>query len=211
MSMAMRESGLQRGAAAPPFQLLAVASSAGGVRALTRLLHGLPDEFAVPVVIVQHLDPRHETVIAQVLERHCRLPVKLAEHEEKAKPGNVYIAPPDRHLFIGSDSVLTLADGELVHFVRPSADLLFESAAGAYGATAIACVLTGTGSDGSMGVRAVKARGGTVIVEDPDSAEFRGMPDAAVEAAAVDFVLPLDEIVPVVRRLVEAGRSRPPI
>ena len=205
--MAVPETGLQQGGAAPPFQLLVIASSARGVRALTRLLNGLPDGFAVPVVIVQHLDPRHETVIAQVLERHCQLPVKLAEHEEKAKPGNVYVAPPDRHLFIGADSVLTLADGELVHFVRPSADLLFESAAGSYGASTIACVLTGSGADGSMGVRAIKARGGTVIVEDPDSAEFKGMPEAALEAAAVDFVLPLSEIVPVVCRLVEAGRS----
>lgn len=196
----------QRGVAAPPFELVVIASSAGGIRALVRLLSDLPAEFDVPVLIVQHLDPRHETVIAQVLERHCELPVKLAEHEEKAKPGIVYVAPPDRHLFIGADTVLTLTDGELVHFVRPSADLLFESAAGAYGASTIACVLSGTGSDGSMGVRAIKDRGGTVIVQDPDLAEFRGMPDAAVEAAAVDFVLPLAEIVPVVRRLVEAGR-----
>jgi two-component system, chemotaxis family, protein-glutamate methylesterase/glutaminase len=189
-----------------PFQLLTVASSAGGVRALTQLLAGLPADFPVPVVIVQHLDPRHQTVIAEVLSRRCDMPVKLAEHEEKAEPGSVYIAPPNRHLFIGADSVLTLADGELVHFVRPSADLLFEAAAGAYGSLTIGCVLTGSGGDGAMGVRAIKARGGTVIVEDPDLAEFRGMPDAALAAAAVDFVLPLTEIAPVVRRLVQAGR-----
>ena len=189
-----------------PYQLLTVASSAGGVRALGELLDGLPDDFDVPVVIVQHLDPRHQTVIAEVLGRHCLLSVKLAEHEEQAKPGTVYVAPPNRHLFIGPDSVLTLADGELVHFVRPSADLLFESAAGAYGPSAIACVLTGSGADGAMGVRAIKSRGGTVIVQDPALAEFRGMPDAALEAAAVDFVLPLAEIAPVVRRLVKAGR-----
>jgi len=189
-----------------PFQLLTVASSAGGVRALTQLLIGLPADFPVPVVIVQHLDPRHQTVIAEVLGRHSDMPVKLAEHEEQAKPGTVYVAPPNRHLFIGADSVLTLADGELVHFVRPSADLLFEAAAGAYGPSTIGCVLTGSGGDGAMGVRAIKARGGTVIVEDPDLAEFRGMPDAALDAAAVDFVLPLAEIAPVVRRLVQAGR-----
>ena len=190
-----------------PFQLVTVASSAGGVRALAQLLTGLPGDLPVPVVIVQHLDPRHQTVIAEVLGRHCPMPVKLAEHEEQAKPGTVYVAPPNRHLFIGADSVLTLADGELVHFVRPSADLLFEAAAGAYGASTIGCVLTGSGGDGAMGVRAIKARGGTVIVEDPETAEFRGMPEAAVGAAAVDFVLLLEEIAPVVRRLVQAGRS----
>lgn len=194
------------GSSAEPYQILVIASSAGGVRALMQFLEGLPGGFAVPVVVVQHLDPRHETAIAEVLGRHTTLRVKLAEHEERAQPGTVYIAPPNRHLFIGSDSVLTLADSELVHFVRPSADLLFESAAGAYGGSAIACVLTGSGQDGAMGVRAIKSRHGTVIVQDPASAEFRGMPDSAIEAAAVDFVLPLDEIAPVICRLVEARR-----
>jgi two-component system chemotaxis response regulator CheB len=201
--MSSPESGVQPTVPDGPFRLVTIASSAGGVRGLGRLLADLPANFPVPVVIVQHLDPRHDTVIADVLARHCALPVKLAEHEERAKSGTVYVAPPNRHLFIGADGVLTLADGELVHFVRPSADLLFESAAGAYGDSTICCVLTGSGSDGSMGVRAIKARGGTVIVQDPDLAEFRGMPDAALAAAAVDFVLPLDEVAHVVTRLVE--------
>ncbi len=97
--------------------------------------------------------------------------------------------------------------GELVHFLRPSADLLFESVAGAYGPRAIACVLTGTGSDGAMGASAVKSRGGTVIVQDPALAEFKGMPEAAISAGAVDFVLPLDEIGTVICGLVEGNRS----
>jgi two-component system, chemotaxis family, protein-glutamate methylesterase/glutaminase len=204
--MTTPDSPVQGAGPSRPFQLVTVASSAGGVRALGQLLAGLPRDLPVPVVIVQHLDPRHQTVIAEVLGRRSEMPVKLAEHEEKAEPGTVYVAPPNRHLFIGSDSVLTLADGELVHFVRPSADLLFEAAAGAFGASTIGCVLTGSGGDGAMGVRAIKARGGTVIVEDPDLAEFQGMPEAALGAAAVDFVLPLDEIAPVVCRLVHAGR-----
>jgi two-component system, chemotaxis family, protein-glutamate methylesterase/glutaminase len=89
--------------------------------------------------------------------------------------------------------------------VRPSADLLFESVAGAYGPRAVACVLTGTGRDGAMGVSAVKSRGGTVIVQDPESAEFAGMPEAAVAGCEVDFVLPLDEIGSIVRGLVDVG------
>ena len=102
---------------------------------------------------------------------------------------------------------MALTHSALVHFVRPSADLLFESVAGAYGPRVIACVLTGTGSDGAMGVSAVKARGGTVLAQDPATAEFRGMPEAAIATGAVDFVLPLDEIAEVVVRLVEAGRT----
>jgi two-component system, chemotaxis family, protein-glutamate methylesterase/glutaminase len=205
--MTNRETGSQPTASAERYELVAVGCSAGGIRALSQLLGSLPREFPVPVVVVQHLDPRHETVIAEVLGRRTTLPVKLAQHEEQAKPGVVYIAPPNRHLLIGSAGTLTLSDSALVHFVRPSADLLFESAAGAHGPSVIACVLTGSGSDGAMGVGAIKSRGGTVIVQDPESAEFTGMPDAAVATGSADFVLPLGEIAAVICRLVEARRS----
>lgn len=131
--------------------------------------------------------------------RRTKLTVKLAEADEVVKPGVVYVAPPDHHLLVGARGVLTLSRSELVHFVRPSADLLFESVAGAYGAKVIACVLTGSGSDGAMGVSAVKARGGTVIAEDPKTAAFRGMPDAAMATGTPDFVLSLDEIAGVAR------------
>jgi two-component system chemotaxis response regulator CheB len=184
--------------------IVAIASSAGGIRALSQVLGGLPSGFPVPVVVVQHLDPHHQTVIADILGRRSALKVKLAEANEHAAPGTIYVAPPNRHLLVGADGELTLSSSELVHFVRPSADLLFESVAGAYGPHAIACVLTGSGSDGAMGVTAVKSRGGTVIAEDPESAEFKGMPDAAVGTGSVDFVLPLNEIADVIGALVES-------
>ncbi|SNX62735.1 two-component system chemotaxis response regulator CheB [Streptomyces sp. TLI_55] len=186
------------------YAIVAVASSAGGVQGLIALLGALGPDLPVPVLVVQHLDPRHRTVIAEVLSRRTDLMVKLAEDGERALPGTVYIAPPDRHLLVGSDGVLTLSRTELVHFVRPSADLLFESVAAAYGPRAIACVLTGTGRDGAMGLDAVKSRGGTVLAQDPLTAEFKGMPQAAVDTGAVDYVLPLEEIPAVIRGLVEA-------
>ncbi|HEX6933846.1 MAG TPA: chemotaxis protein CheB [Streptosporangiaceae bacterium] len=190
-----------------PYGIVAVAASAGGITALGHVLGGLPPGFSVPVVVVQHLDPRHKTIIAEVLGRRARMPVKLAEDGERAKPGTIYVAPPNRHLLVEAEGTLMLSSSELVHFLRPSADLLFESVAGSYGSRAIACVLTGTGSDGAMGATAVKSRGGTVIVEDPEMAEFKGMPEAVVAAGAVDFVLPLDEIATVIRGLVEATPS----
>ncbi|GCD34934.1 chemotaxis protein CheB [Streptomyces chrestomyceticus JCM 4735] len=193
--------------AADHYEVVALASSAGGIKALTAVLGALGPDLAVPVLVVQHLDPRHRTIIAEVLSRRTALRVKLAEAEERARPGTVYIAPPDRHLLVGPGGTLTLSGSELVHFLRPSADLLFESVAGAYGAQAIACVLTGTGSDGSMGVDAIKSRGGTVIAEDPRTAEFKGMPEAAVGTGSVDFVLPLEEIAAVIRGLVETKRQ----
>ena len=187
-----------------PYGILAIAASAGGITALTRVLGGLPVGFSVPVVVVQHLDPRHQTIIAEVLGRRVKLPVQLAQEGQQAESGMIYVAPPNRHLLVEGGGRLTLSSSELVHFVRPSADLLFESVAGSYGHRAIACVLTGSGSDGAMGVTAVKARGGTVIAEDPQLAEFKGMPEAAVASGSVDFVLPLDEIASVICGLVEA-------
>jgi two-component system chemotaxis response regulator CheB len=192
----------------PQFGVVALASSAGGVTALSTLLGVLPPDLPVPVLVVQHLDPRHETVIAEVLKRRTPLAVTLARDGEPTKPATVYVAPPDRHLLAQGDGSLGLSATELVHFVRPSADLLFESVAGAYGDRAIAIVLTGSGSDGAMGVRAIHARGGTVIVQDIASAEFNGMPRAAAETGVADFVLPLDEIGPVVCRLVMPGVTR---
>jgi two-component system, chemotaxis family, protein-glutamate methylesterase/glutaminase len=190
-----------------PFGIVAIAASAGGVTALGRVLGGLPAGFPVPVVVVQHLDRRHKTIIASVLERRAQMPVSLAEDRERAQPGRIYVAPPDYHLLVGTGRTLTLTSSELVHFVRPSADLLFESVAATYGPQAIACVLTGSGSDGAMGVSAIKSRGGTVIVEDPDLAEFKGMPQAAVAAGAADFILPLDEIATVICGLVKVSPS----
>ena len=153
---------------------MAIAASAGGLRALSAVIGKLPADLPVPVLVVQHLDPRHETVIADILARRSKLKVKLAEHGEAALPGVVYFAPPDRHLLIEEDGRLALTLSELVHFVRPSADLLFESVAGSFGPRAIACVLTGSGTDGAMGVRAIKSRGGTVLAQDPAEAEFSG-------------------------------------
>ena len=190
-----------------PYDIVAIAASAGGITALGRVLGSLPGGFPVPVLVVQHLDPRHKTVIAEVLGRRAKIPVKLAGEGEKAEPGTIYVSPPNRHLLVGADGVLTLSNSELVHFVRPSADLLFESVAGSYGPRAIACVLTGTGSDGAMGASAVKSRGGTVIAEDPGTAEFKGMPEAVVASGSVDFILPLDEIATVIRGLVEVVAS----
>ncbi|MEU0266606.1 chemotaxis protein CheB [Nocardioides sp. NPDC006303] len=189
------------------FDVIAIGSSAGGITALGLLLADLAADLPVPLLLVQHLDRRHETVIAEVLQRRSRLRVKLAEDGESAAPGIVYIAPPDRHLLVREGGVLTLTESELVHFVRPSADLLFESVAATYGDRAIACVLTGTGVDGSMGVTAVSDRGGTVIVEDPETAEFNGMPEAAAATGAAAFVLPLDQIASVLDGLVRQRRA----
>ena len=134
--------------------------------------------------------------MADILSRRTPLQVKQAEEAERIGVGCVYIAPPNRHLLVNADGSLSLTHTELVHFVRPSADLLFESVAASYKDRAIAVVLSGSGSDGAMGVQAIKKMGGTVLAQDKDSAEFFGMPRAAAQTGCVDFALPLEEIAP---------------
>src|SRR5262245_34127043 len=176
------------------FEVVAIASSAGGLAALTSLVSGLPDDFPAALLVVQHLDPRHRSLMAEILSRRTALVVRQARDQDSIVAGTVYVAPPDNHLLANADGTLSLTQSELVHFVRPSADLLFESVAAAYRDRAIAVVLTGSGSDGSMGVEAIKKMGGTVIAQDEASSEFFAMPSAAIETGKVDFVLPLDEI-----------------
>ena len=184
------------------FEIVAVAASAGGLTAVGRVLESLPRDFAASIVIVQHLDPRHRSLMADILSRRTSLRVKEASDGEFLQVGAVYIAPPNYHLLVNSDRSLSLTSTELVHFVRPSADLLFESVAASFKDRAIAVVLSGSGSDGAMGVKAIKKMGGTVVIQDEKTSDFFGMPGAAMTTGCVDFVLPLAEIAPALVRLV---------
>ena len=187
------------------FDVIAIASSAGGLKAVSLVLTALPAGFPPSILVVQHLDPRHRSLMAHILSRRTVLPVKEAEEADKLQPGRVYIAPPNKHLLVNPDATISLSQSELVHFVRPSADLLFESVAGSFKERAIAVVLSGTGSDGSMGVQAIKKMGGTVLAQDEGSSEFFGMPHAAIQTGCVDFVLTLGEIPGALVTLVQTG------
>jgi two-component system chemotaxis response regulator CheB len=182
-----------------------IASSAGGIQGLGTLLGGLEAALPVPILVAQHLNRARETRIVNILSRSTALTVKLAEDGEEPAPGAVYIAPPDRHLCMRADGSLFLTREERVNYARPAADPLFESAAQVYGEGVIGCVLTGSDSDGARGVEAVKAHGGTVIVQDPGTAEFHGMPKAAVGTGQVDFVLALTDIASAITRLMQSS------
>jgi two-component system, chemotaxis family, protein-glutamate methylesterase/glutaminase len=190
-----------------PYEVVAIAASAGGLGALTSILGRLPRTFGAAIVAVQHLDPRHRSLMAEILGRRSALPIQQAVAGSRIQSGQVYLAPPDRHLLINPDGSVSLTQTELVNFVRPSADLLFESVAASFGKGAVAVVLTGTGHDGSMGVTAIKQRGGTVIAQDEASSEFFGMPSAAIRTGAVDFVLSLDEIPGALQSLIGGVRD----
>jgi two-component system chemotaxis response regulator CheB len=143
--------------------------------------------------------------MAEILARRTNLQVTQAAEGEMLRRGHVYVAAPNRHLLVNPDETLALTETELVHFLRPSADLLFKSVAAVFKQRAVAVVLTGTGSDGSMGLRAIKSTGGTVIVQDEASSEFFGMPGEAIRTGHADFVLPLDEIGPALITLIMRG------
>jgi two-component system chemotaxis response regulator CheB len=187
------------------FEIVALAASAGGLRALTEVLATLPTDFAAALVVVQHLDPRHRSLMAEILRRRTALRVQEAHEGDAIQPGLAYIAPPDHHLLVNPDFTVSLSQTELVHFVRPSADLLFESVAATYRERAIAVVLSGTGRDGAMGVKAIKKMGGTVIVQDEKTSEYFGMPDAAQQTGMADFILPLPEIAGALQTLVKGS------
>ncbi len=185
------------------FDIVAFAASAGGLNALTQVLGALPGDFPAAIVVVQHVDPRHPSRMADILARRTPLSVRQAGEGDRIAPATVLIAPPNKHLLVNGDGTLHLTQTELVHFVRPSADLLFESVAAGYRERAIAVVLSGSGMDGAMGVRAIHKTGGTVIAQDAHTSEFPGMPEAALATGLVHVALPLKEIGPKLRELVQ--------
>jgi two-component system, chemotaxis family, protein-glutamate methylesterase/glutaminase len=177
----------------PQFDVVAIGASAGGIEALHVVVGALPVQFPAAVLIVQHMDPRHKSMLASLLSRRSKLVVRQAISGESVQPATVHIAQPDMHL-IARDRRLVLTDTKLVHFSRPSIDLLFESVADEYGDRAIAVILSGSGMDGAAGIRAIKAKGGTTIIQDPAGAAHAGMPQAARATGCVDLTLPLEEI-----------------
>ena len=189
------------------FEVVGLAASAGGLNALSEVLSALPGDFPAAIVLVQHLDPNHKSLMAEILGRRTGLTVRQAADGDRIAPGGVWVAPPAHHLLVNGDGTLSLTRTELVHFVRPSADLLFESMAAGYRDRAIAVVLTGTGVDGEMGVRAVKKMGGIVIAQDQQTSEYFGMPGAAIKNGCVDHILPLNRIAGALIALVTGGAT----
>src|SRR5215469_16533484 len=175
------------------YDVVALGASAGGLNALSQVLRTLPKDFPSSIVVVQHLSPGYKSWIANLLGRSTTLKVKQAEHGEIMLPATVYIAPPDEHLLVGPGKV-QLAHSQLVHFSRPSIDLLFESVAGTYGSRSIGVILSGSNRDGAVGIRAIKEAGGTTIAQDPASSEFKVMPQAAIATGCIDFVVPITEM-----------------
>lgn len=170
--------------------------SAGGMAALRQLVSQLPAGFAAPVVIVQHIAANSDSYLVEYLGQHSALRVKEAEDKEALAAGTIYMAPPGYHLLIDPGPSLSLSVDPPVSFSRPSVDILFESAAVVMGRRAIGVVLTGANADGAAGLALIKKKGGTAIVQDPETAEACYMPRAALAATAVDYVVDIGQVAP---------------
>jgi two-component system, chemotaxis family, protein-glutamate methylesterase/glutaminase len=175
-------------------EAVVIGASAGAVEALSAILPALPRDFRLPVVAVVHIPPDRPSAMANLFQAKCQIPVREAEDKEPLAAGTIYFAPPDYHLLIEADKSLSLSGDEPVYFSRPSIDVLFESAADAYGPALIAIVLTGANSDGAKGLQAVVEAGGIAIVQDPGDAFASAMPAAAIQMCPGAHVMSLQAI-----------------
>jgi two-component system chemotaxis response regulator CheB len=189
----------------PTSRLVAIAASTGGPAALRQILAELPAGFPAPVLVVQHIARGFVQGLVTWLALTSRLTVKIAEDGEPLVGGTVYLAPDDRQLGVRDGGAILVKDVAASNGFRPSASFLFESAGGVFGSTAVAVILTGMGSDGVEGLRAVRAAGGTVIGQDESSSVVYGMPREALLAGLVDLELPLSEISKRLTELVTGG------
>ena len=182
-------------------EAVVIGASAGALDVLSNLLPGLPADYRLPILIVVHMPPDKTSLFAQLLRARCAIRVREAEDKEPIEPGVAYFAPPDYHLLVEQDKRLSLSDDEPVLFSRPSIDVLFESAADAYGGGLIGVVLTGANNDGANGLRAVVDAGGVAVVQEPGGAYASAMPRAAIAACPDARVLPVNEIAAYLREV----------
>ncbi|AWM39232.1 Chemotaxis response regulator protein-glutamate methylesterase of group 3 operon [Gemmata obscuriglobus] len=182
-------------------EAVVIGASAGAVDALSAVLPALPKGYPLPVMVVVHLPPDKKSVMAELFRGKCAVDVREADDKEPLTGGTVYFAPPDYHLLVEPDRRLSLSSEEQVHFSRPSVDVLFESAADAFGPGLVGVVLTGANADGARGLRAVLAAGGTGLVQTPTTAAAAAMPLAALAAHPAARALTLDQIAAHLREL----------
>lgn len=187
-------------------ELIVIGASAGGLIALNRVLTDLCSEFPA-IIVIQHLDPRHKSALAGLLSRKTKKSVKEAEDGEPFLRNRIYIGPPDEHVLV-SKGKIQLAHSRLIRFSRPSIDVTFAAVAATYGRKAIGIILSGSNRDGSDGIAAIKRAGGLTIAQDPATADYRVMPQAAIDTGCIDLVIALNQMGETISELIGRGKSR---
>jgi two-component system chemotaxis response regulator CheB len=186
-------------------RVIAIATSSGGLAALSEVLRGLPATLPAAILVLQHLSADQPSYLSEILGGRTGLAVQDAEAGMRLEHGVVCVAPPGVHLLVGADRRIVLSHLPPLNWCRPSADRMFASVGESYGALAIAVVLTGYGVDGAEGAQALRRLGGTVLVQDDATSAVTGMPRAARRAGSVDRVLPLGDIAAELESLVGGG------
>lgn len=176
------------------YEAIVVGVSSGGMNAMKVLFSILPEDFSIPVIIVQHVGSHSDNQWIKILNDKSNLYIKEADEKEKIERGTAYIAPANYHLLIGKNKTFSLTVDERVNFARPSIDVLFESAAEVYKSKLIGVVLTGSNNDGTNGIKRIKEYGGLAIIQDPKTAESAYMPASAITAVKADHILSLEDI-----------------
>jgi len=176
------------------FEAVVIGTSAGGIEALKIVLSKIKKPPSVPIIIVQHLSPRHESYLPAILMHESGHKVKEIDEKEKLVPGWIYIAPPNYHVIIEKNAIVSLTVEKRVSYARPSIDVLFESAADAFREKLIGVILTGANHDGAKGIKCIKDYGGHTVVQDPVQAYAAEMPRSALELIKPDAVFKLEEI-----------------
>jgi len=188
-------------AAARAIEAVVIGASAGGFEAMLAVLKGLPPTYPMPLVAVLHLPENHDSRLPELFGYRLALKVSEARDKEPLAPGVLYFAPSGYHLLVETDRTFSLSCEDRVSYARPSIDVLFETAADAYGKSLAGILLTGANYDGAAGLAGMKVAGGLTIVQDPATAEVPTMPEAAIRRMAPDLILPLAEIHSLLQRL----------
>ncbi len=183
-----------------PKYLIVIGCSAGGVKAICKLLSQWPISESHAIVIVQHIAEDSKDM-AEIISMRLHNKVQEAEDKQFIAANSIYLAPPGYHLLIEEDKSFSLSFDEKVKFSRPSIDVLFKSAAECYQTHLIAMILTGTNNDGSLGVKAVKEYGGLTIAQNPNEAEYSYMPQAGINTGCIDYILDLENIINTIQKI----------
>ena len=190
------------------YDAVLIGASAGSVEPLKEIISAFPAAFPASVFIARHVAPKAEPTLANVLQKTSQLPVKYPMDEEFYMPGVVYVAPPGNHMLLTYEKVW-IFPANFVYLPKPNIDLMFQSAANEFTDKAIGVLLSGAGSDGAIGIKAIKEKGGVTIVQSEASSEFPDMPRAAIATGAVDYALPPEVIGPAIVRLVAGEHAEP--
>lgn len=184
------------------YRAVVIGGSAGSFPVVSRILAGIPENFNLPVIMCLHRLKHVRNGFVEALNLKSNLPVVEPNDKELIKNGTVYLAPANYHLYVEFGNYFALSTEEMVKFSRPSIDLIFDSASYFYKDRMVGIMLTGANSDGADGMKMAKKRGAFTIVQSPEEAAIRTMPEAAIKAAAIDLILPSSGIIDFIKKMI---------